>query len=218
MQYYFQWSQNPKEGKNPTPMKTFIIGLILFAINIFTTTTTAFVLLAPATDRHNLKMSTTDTTPPSYKIRPVTKEDLPGISKVADATELFPGEMVPELAHGYLEKTKEDLWFVAQDDSSNTVVSFGFCEPERMTEGTWNLLAIAVLPSAQGTGVGTAMMEYLEEELKQGGHRVVLVETSGLPAYDKTRAFYEKRGFVKEAMIRDFYCEGEDKIVYWKKL
>jgi ribosomal protein S18 acetylase RimI-like enzyme len=45
-----------------------------------------------------------------------------------------------------------------------------------------------------------------------------LVETSGSPDYDGTRKFYETRGFVEEARIREHYQAGEGKIVCWKKL
>jgi ribosomal protein S18 acetylase RimI-like enzyme len=47
---------------------------------------------------------------------------------------------------------------------------------------------------------------------------VLLVETSGLPAFARARAFYRARGFDEEARIRDFYAAGEDKIVFWKAL
>jgi ribosomal protein S18 acetylase RimI-like enzyme len=50
------------------------------------------------------------------------------------------------------------------------------------------------------------------------GARVLLVETSGLPSFERTRAFYRKCGYDEEARIRDFYKAGDDKIVYRKML
>jgi ribosomal protein S18 acetylase RimI-like enzyme len=50
------------------------------------------------------------------------------------------------------------------------------------------------------------------------GGRVLLVETSGTPDFERTRAFYRKCGYEEEARIRDFYQAGADKIVYRKAL
>lgn len=61
-------------------------------------------------------------------------------------------------------------------------------------------------------------MSYVENLLKENGHRILLVETSGLPEFELTRKFYDKLGYKREAVIREFYQEGEDKVVFWKKL
>ena len=113
------------------------------------------------------------------------------------STELFPSDMMDDMIAGYFDGSKPDIWFTAVLDDEP--ISFGFCEPERMTEGTWNLLAIGVRPDRQGNGVGAAMMAYLEERLKDQGERILLVETMGVPAFDRTRAFYRKAGYTEEA-------------------
>lgn len=87
-----------------------------------------------------------------------------------------------------------------------------------MTEGTYNLLAIAVEPEAQGSGVGKVIVTDLIERLRKQGGRVLLVETSSLDEFAATRAFYERQNFSQEARIRDFYTDGEDKLIYWKGL
>jgi len=98
------------------------------------------------------------------------------------------------------------------------VIAFGFCEPERMTDGTWNLLAIGVLPEHQGQGHGAEMVSYLETMLQREGQRVLLVETMGTPELALTREFYLKNGYTEEARIREFYEAGADKIICWKHL
>jgi hypothetical protein len=44
------------------------------------------------------------------------------------------------------------------------------------------------------------------------------VETSSSAAYEGAREFYASRGFDREAVIREFYGPGEDKIVFWESL
>ncbi len=86
------------------------------------------------------------------------------------------------------------------------------------TNGTYNLYAIGVHNDYQGKGIGKKMMTYLENELKSVGHRILIVETSGTDALALTREFYDKCGYRREACIQDFWDEGNDKIVFWKKL
>lgn len=145
-----------------------------------------------------------------------TTEDYETIGSIAEKTELFPATALEGMIKGYTQKATRDIWFVAE--VANEVVSFGFCEPERATEGTWNLLAIGVKPDHQGRGIGLDMMRYIEAELSQKNHRILLVETMGTPQFERTRSFYRKAGYVEEARIREFYEPGGDKIVFWKHL
>lgn len=110
---------------------------------------------------------------------------------------------------------RDHFWIT---DDENGVVGVAYCEMERMTDATWNLQLIAVRPDRQGQGRGTTLLRYIEQTLTVRGGRVLLVETSGMPDFKRTRAFYRKCGYDEEARIRDFYKAGDDKIVYRKAL
>ena len=97
-------------------------------------------------------------------------------------------------------------------------ISIGFCAPEKLTEGTYNLYAIGVRSDIQSKGTGSRMMAFIENHLKANGHRILIVDTSGTKDFELTRKFYEKLGYNKEAVIRDFWKEGDDKVIFWKKL
>jgi len=150
------------------------------------------------------------------KIQSVQKQHVAAIGRLADVTDLFPSEMLGDMIAGYFDKTKIDIWFVGT--LNGEVVAFGFCEPERMTEGTWNLLAIAVQPEMQGKRIGQQMMHYLEQRLADAGERILIVETMGTAELTLTREFYVKNGYAEEARIREFYEAGADKIIFWKKI
>ena len=151
-----------------------------------------------------------------HAIRPARRSDIPAIRSVVQDAELFPPEMLDDMIAGYLEESTRDIWFVAVADGQ--IVAFGYCEPERMTSGTWNLLAIGILTGYRGRGIGRALMRYLENRLRTAAGRVLIVETMGTPAYARTRAFYAANGYAEEARIREFYEPGGDKIVFWKHL
>jgi len=88
----------------------------------------------------------------------------------------------------------------------------------RYPHGTWNLLLIAVRPDRHGRGVGAALVRHVEADLSATGERILLVETSGTPRFEGTRAFYHRIGYDEEARIRKFYDAGDDKINFRKAL
>ena len=149
-------------------------------------------------------------------IRAIAPDDLPALKALVDANDLFPSEMLDDMTAAFLKgEGGDDLWLAADDGEP---VAVAYCAPERMTQGTWNLLLIAVRPDRQGRGVGTALTSHVERALIERGERVLLVETSGLPEFERTRAFYRKAGYEEEARIRDYYQAGEDKVVFRKAL
>jgi ribosomal protein S18 acetylase RimI-like enzyme len=149
-------------------------------------------------------------------IRPVKPDDLAGLKSVIDANGLFPSELLEDMLAGYFDGTASDDMWLVDDDTGPVAVAY--YAPERMTEGTWNLYLIAVHPDRQGRGCGTALLRHVEQALAARGERILLVETSGLPDFKRTRAFYRKCGYDEEARIRDFYKADEDKIVFRKAL
>jgi ribosomal protein S18 acetylase RimI-like enzyme len=151
------------------------------------------------------------------KIRAVTRNDLEVLKKIIDSSGLFPSEYLDEMISDYFNNTNtEEIWFTYI--KSHTSIAIGYCVPEKLTHGTYNLLAIGVSPNAQRRGVATEMMHYIEHQLKQRGGRILIVETSSDDAQIGARKFYEKIGYTQMAVIRDFWNDGEHKIVFWKKL
>lgn len=103
-------------------------------------------------------------------------------------------------------------------DDDGGLQGVAYVEPERMTDGTYNLLLIAVHPRAQKQGRGTKLIRHVETQVAERGGRVLLVETMGTEDFAHVRWLYERLGFLEEARIRDFYAEGCDKVVFWKPI
>jgi len=149
-------------------------------------------------------------------IRSSEQQDLKAIKAVIDATELFPSEYLDDMFSGDSNPESGQEFWLTYDD--NGVQAVAYCAPERMTDGTWNLLLIAVNPDRQSEGIGRLLMSHVESLLKNLGVRVLLVETSGTADFVRTRSFYERIGYNNEACIRDYYDAGDDKIVFRKAL
>ena len=148
-------------------------------------------------------------------IRKLTLNDLASHKRIIDGVGLFPSAMLDDMVEPYLSGASEEIWLTAEQGG---VIGLAYAAPERMTDGTWNLLLIAVDPARHGDGAGTALMREAERLLTDNRVRVLLVETTGLPEFERTRRFYDYIGYEREAVIRDFYAQGEDKVVFRKAL
>lgn len=87
-----------------------------------------------------------------------------------------------------------------------------------MTKATYDLYWIAVSRAFRGHGVGRGLVRAMEEELAREHARLVRVETESSPAYAATRAFYDALGYERLAVIRHFYDEDNDLVLYGKYL
>lgn len=151
------------------------------------------------------------------KIKAVTKSDVVGLKKVIDSSALFPAEYLDDMISDYFNNPEtHDIWFTCTDNDIQ--VAFGYCVPEKLTDGTYNLLAIGVSKEAQRNGIASQMMTYIEQQLKQKDGRLLIMETSSHEAQTGARNLYKKIGYTEATVIKDFWKDGEDKIVFWKKL
>ena len=86
------------------------------------------------------------------------------------------------------------------------------------TSRRYDLYWIVVEPWCRNVGVGRLLLAETEHLIRAQGGRRVYAETSGRNEYGPARAFYEHHGFRREAVLADFYADGDDKIIYSKPL
>ncbi len=134
---------------------------------------------------------------------------------VFNAAEL---EVAMELIDIWLDRPeqKDYVAYVAADARGEPVgyVLFG---PAPATQGTWDLYWIAVDPAQHQRGIGGRLLKFAESYAADRGLRWMLIETSSLPRYAPTRAFYGRHGYPEIARVREYYAPGDDKIVYGKR-
>ncbi|MBI4378432.1 MAG: GNAT family N-acetyltransferase [Nitrospinae bacterium] len=101
-------------------------------------------------------------------------------------------------------------------DSRSEVAGYVCYGKVPLTKGVYDLYWIAVRQGYQGCGIGRILLKYVEDEIGKLSARMLLAETSSRAVYEKTRRFYIKNGFSEEAKVKDFYSQGDDKIIYKK--
>jgi GNAT superfamily N-acetyltransferase len=109
-------------------------------------------------------------------------------------------------------------YYFIVDKEDERVRGYACYGPRALTDRTYDLYWIAVDPNARGGGIGKKLLAATEEAVRKLGGRLLIVETSGLPKYESTRAFYLATSYLLEATLKDFYCDGDDLVIYTKRL
>lgn len=156
-------------------------------------------------------------------LRPATRSDTPALIALAISTGMFlPHEVEPlrevldNFHAGHLGvDCRIEVW---ADDPSGPPVGMVYFSLNTMSDRTWDLWMIAVAPERQGQGIGSELVRFTEAHIRANGGRLLLIDTSSLPKYDTTRAFYSKHGYGEVARIPDFYTDGDSKVIYAKRI
>jgi D-alanine-D-alanine ligase len=105
--------------------------------------------------------------------------------------------------------------FVLADCDGQTV-GYTCYGPIAGTQSSYDLYWIAVRRGQQNAGLGRLLMDETERRIARAGGRRVYAETSNRAQYVPTRAFYQRCGYFREAVIVDFYAPGDDKVIFVK--
>ena len=154
-------------------------------------------------------------------IRGTIPEDTATLVALADGTGVFkPHEMqaLQEVLDDYHASNREEGHCSITYEQHGHIAGFAYYAPAAMTEHTWYLYWIAVTRQTQAKGIGGQLLRYVEDDIRHRHGRILFIETSSLPHYELTRKFYLKHGYEQEAVLRDYYAEGDGMVVFRKHL
>ena len=155
------------------------------------------------------------------KIRPMTDEDKQAVMQIVRVIpEFMPAEVVvaEEVIDSYLHDIYRSGYHVFVAEVESLVTGYVCYGPTPLTEGTWDLYWLAVAPEQQSKGIGKALIEFAEDQIKRSGGRLAIIETSSKPEYERTLRFHHARGYEIVCRIADFYAPGDDKLILQKRL
>jgi ribosomal protein S18 acetylase RimI-like enzyme len=155
-------------------------------------------------------------------LRELSVKDKSGLEDMLSRVREFNAEdqaLAMELVQIALEQPdQKDYYFFIAADTTNQIVGFVCYGPTPLTQGTYDLYWIAVEPSLAGNGVGGSLLKTVEDTVCAAHGRLMVIETSSDPIYERTRGFYLKNGYILAETIKDFYRDGEDRVTYIKRL
>jgi ribosomal protein S18 acetylase RimI-like enzyme len=124
-----------------------------------------------------------------------------------------------ELVEEFLESGEESGYkFVFLDDENDSLLAFSCFGEVACTWKRYDIYWIAVKDDQRGKGLGKLILQETEKQIASIGGIIAYLETSSKELYLPTRTFYEKSGYFKEAVIKDFYEDGDSKVIYSKRL
>lgn len=129
-------------------------------------------------------------------VRKITENDLKRCNEIVDGlSDWFDENEIAEIKR----KFRVIPTYVCEKDGS----IFGFMSVKEKYKSVLELENLGVDITRQGCGTGTELLKYIEDELAAG--KIIMVKTldssSDYVPYIKTRAFYEKNGYVKIEVI-----------------
>jgi ribosomal protein S18 acetylase RimI-like enzyme len=153
-------------------------------------------------------------------IRPALPDDSKTLISLADETGVFKGIEIQALGevlddyHAANQRLGHRAVVVCE---GSAICGFAYYAPAAMTCATWYLYWIAVAKSRHRSGIGAELMRHVEADIRGAEGRLLLIETSSLDHYLPTRQFYLRQGYHQTAVLRDYYADGDDMVVFAKR-
>jgi ribosomal protein S18 acetylase RimI-like enzyme len=137
-----------------------------------------------------------------------------------DTPEFKPVEVdvAEELIDAFIEDVVKSGYLLLVGLVDARVAGYICYGPTPITTGTWDVYWMAVSKESQRHGVGKALLEAAETSIQTMQGRLIVIETSSKPNYEKAQRFYVKQGYHLVSRITDFYEPGDDKLTYLKRI
>ena len=146
-----------------------------------------------------------------------TMKDVESVKEIVTSTNFFQDHEIPvavELVEERLQKGLESGYHFIFASIGGKTIAYACYGEIPCTKGSYDLYWIATHNDYRGKCIGKELMAEVERQIKGIGGRVIYIETSSKAHYEPTRKFYEDYGCVTEAVLKDFYDFGDDKIIY----
>jgi ribosomal protein S18 acetylase RimI-like enzyme len=151
----------------------------------------------------------------------VHQDDMVHVRDIIESTGFFHSyeiEVAVEIVEERLKKGLESGYHFIFAEMDEKTVGYTCYGNIPCTLHSFDLYWIAVHNDYRSHGLGKILMDKTEEAIRQMGGKGLYIETSSQEKYIPTQKFYDKCNCELIARFKDFYADGDDKLVYKKTL
>ena len=156
----------------------------------------------------------------NYRTLPI-HADIEAVRTIVESTGFFRDDEIPvavELVEERLAKGPDSGYEFIFVEHNGQTIAYSCYGLIACTLHSYDLYWIVTHNDYRGKGIGSLLIKETEERIKDAGGTGIYVETSSKDQYLPTRSFYEKNQYLLKARFEDFYDNGDDKLVFIKKV
>jgi GNAT superfamily N-acetyltransferase len=153
----------------------------------------------------------------------VHSADPASVRRITESSGFFSAaevDVAVELVQERLFQGKRSGYYFLFADAESLIgetIGYSCYGPIPCTRASFDLYWLAVHESYRRIGLGKLLLADSEAAILGMGGRRIYVETSSRAQYRPTRVFYKRMGYLRQALIPDFYAPGDGKIIYVKE-
>jgi ribosomal protein S18 acetylase RimI-like enzyme len=156
-----------------------------------------------------------------YEISATRRDEFDAIMEMTKRAAVFNEtevDTVTELLEGYEEGPEISGYNFLSCRAENKVIGYACWGPRDLAGNGYDLYWICADPIVHSKGVGRALMNAVEEEIRQRNGVWLVIETSDTEHYAPARRLYERCGYTLAMYLADFYKDGDGLCTYTKRL
>lgn len=134
--------------------------------------------------------------------------------------EFKPDEIIvaEEVLDEYLHSGTRSGYNALVAEVGSSIAGYICFGPTPLTDATWDVYWLVISPDFQRKGIGKALLNAAEEEIKKARGKTIIIETSSRPEYGRAQRLYVSQDYQLICQIPDFYAPGDDKLIFVKRL
>jgi GNAT superfamily N-acetyltransferase len=158
---------------------------------------------------------------PEFEISATRRDEFDAIMEMTKRAAVFNEEevdTVTELLEGYEEGPEISGYNFLSCREAGQVIGYACWGPRELSGNGYDLYWICADPIVHSKGVGRALMNAVEEEIRKRNGVWLVIETSDTEHYAPARRLYERCGYTLAMYLADFYKDGDGLCTYTKRL
>lgn len=151
----------------------------------------------------------------------VREDDCKTVRKILESTGFFHDfevDVAVSLVEEALQQGENSGYYFVFAEDNGITTGYSCFGDIPCTRNSYDIYWIAVSQDQRGKGTGGLLLKETERLIGEKKGNGIYLETSSTEKYLPTRNFYLKYDYVIEAVIRDFYDYGDDKVLFVKRL